>query len=218
MWSSCWWPGQRIRLSIGFKPPWSITDLSHHPGSVPEMDDGTFNTVREKEYELPETGSIGLVHPTELSKDILTAWKEQLSDYEIVQPIEQLERPVYRVTEDEKEATDLIRFAGMVQNGLSLLGKLQDIGWYKGEIGDGGIYHTFYRDDQDKGIELVFSGCYVGGENNSVVVYEAYFFQPEITEKPGQVDPRCFSEVVLQLTKAMASSEQRLGYPDCRKW
>lgn len=193
------------------------------------MEDGTFNTAREEEYELPEAGSIGLVHPIELSSELLTAWKEQIDDYEIVQPIEQLERPVYRVTEDEKKSTDLIRFGGMALNGLSLSGKLQDMGWYRGEVEDAGFYRSFYREDQDRGVALIFSGAYVGVENDTVVVYEAYFYQPGITEKVGwlyqpvrqklgQVDPRYFSEVVLQLTRATASSEKRLDYPDCRKW
>ncbi len=192
------------------------------------MEDGTFNTAEEEEYELPEVCSIGLVHPIELSEEILGTWKEQLSDYEIVQPIEQMERPVYRVTEEEKEATDLIRFGGMVLNGLSLSGKLQDMGWYRGEVLDGGCYYTFYREDQDKGVELSFSGCYVGDENDMVTVYEAFFYQPGVTEKAGwtnqpvkqklrDVEQRYFSEVVLQITKATASSEKRLPYPDCKK-
>lgn len=193
------------------------------------MEDGTFNTAREEEYELPEAGSIGLVHPIELSSELLTAWKEQMADYEIVQPIEQLERPVYRVTEDEKKSTDLIRFGGMALNGLSLSGKLQDMGWYRGEVEDGGFYRSFYREDQDRGAALIFSGSFVGDENDTVVVYEAYFYRPGVTEKVGwlqqpvrqklgQVDPRYFSEVVLQLTRTTASSERRLDYPDCRKW
>lgn len=202
------------------------------------MEDGTFNTAEEEEYEFPETGGqdlvtaqeqvIALVYPIELSEEVLAAWKEQLADYEITQPIEQLERPVYRVTEEEKEATELVRFGGVVLNGLSLTGKLQDMGWYRGEVGDGGGYDTFYRHDQDKGAELVFSGTWVGGENTEVVVYEVYFYQPGVTEKVGfryqpvrhklgQVDPRYFSEVVLQLTRATASSQERRPYPDCRR-
>lgn len=193
------------------------------------MEDGTFNTAQEEEYELPQTGSIGLVHPIELTEEELGAWKEQMADYEIVQPIEQLERPGYRVTEEEKENTELVRFGGMSLNGLSLSGKLQDMGWYKGEVGDGGVYCTFFRDDRDKGVELAFSGSYVGGENETVVVYDAYFYRPGETEKAGwqyrpvrkklaEVDPRYFSEVVLQLTRATASSDTRLKYPDCREW
>ena len=110
----------------------------------------------------------------------------------------------------------------MSLNGLSLSGKLQDMGWYKGEVGDGGVYCTFIRDDRDKGAELAFSGSYVGGENESVVVYDACFYEPgetkPVRKKLGEVDPRYFSEVVLQLSRATASSDTRLKYPDCREW
>ncbi len=208
---------------------WGVYENGVLTNTFRYMEDGTFNTAEEEEYDFPQSGSIGLVHPIELPEDVLNAWRGQLSDYEIVQPIEQLERPVFRVTEEEKEATELIRFGGLVINGLSLSGKLQDMGWYKGEVGDGGVYHSFYRDDQDKGVELNFSGCYVGNENDMVVVYEAYFFQPGVTEKVGWrcqpvrqklggVDSRYFSEVVLQLTRATAASEKKLDYPECREW
>lgn len=193
------------------------------------MEDGTFNTAEEEEYELPGEACIGLVHPIELSQEVADAWKEQLSDYEIVQPIEQLERRVYKVTEEEREATELIRFGGMVLNGLSLSGKLQDMGWYKGEVGDGGVYQSFYREDRNMGVELSFSGCFVGNENETVVVYDAYFYEPGVTEKRGwrlkpvkrklgEVDTHYFSEVVLQLTRATSSSEEKRKYPECREW
>lgn len=54
------------------------------------MEDGSFNTSEEEEYTLSENMVIGLVHPIDLSKEELLVWKEQLSDYDIVQPIEQL--------------------------------------------------------------------------------------------------------------------------------
>ncbi|MCM1305245.1 MAG: DUF4132 domain-containing protein [Butyrivibrio sp.] len=211
---------------------WGVYEKGDLKDTFRYMEDGTFNTAEEEEYELPGADGeglvIGLVHPIELSGEVLAAWKEQLEDYEVVQPIEQLARPVYRVTEEEKEETDLTRFGGVVLNGLSLAGKLQDMGWYKGEVGDGGGYDTFHRHDGDKGVELVFSGTYIGGENENVVVYEAYFYQPGVTEKVGyrylpvrqklgQVDSRYFSEAVLQLARATASSQERRPYPDCRQ-
>lgn len=191
------------------------------------MEDGTFNTAEEEEYELAEDAVVGLVHPIELSEESLQTWEEQLSDYEVVQPIEQLKRPVYRVTEEEKEEKDLIRFGGMVINGLSLSGKLQNLGWYKGEVEDAGLYYEFYRYDKDISVQLEFSGCYVDYSNEEVVVYEAYFYRPGnlkkdglqyilVREVLGDVNPRYFSEVVLQLTQATAASKERRPYPECR--
>lgn len=193
------------------------------------MEDGTLNTADEDEYELLEDAVVGLVHPIELSEESLEAWKEQLSDYEIVQPITQLTRPVYRVTEEEKEEKDLIRFGGMVLNGLALSGKLLNMGWYRGDVEDAGLYYSFYRYDEKLSVELEFSGCCVDYANEDVVVYEAYFYKPgnlkkdgyryvPVREALGIVNARYFSEVVLQLTAATVSSKERVAYPECKRY
>lgn len=186
------------------------------------MEDGTFNTVDEEEYQLPERVDIGLVHPLELSEEELAAWKEQLSDYEIAQPIEQLERPVFRVTDEEKEKLELIRFGGVVVNSLFLFGKLQDMGWYKGEVGDGGSFDTYYHNDQNNSVELEFSGDGIASLDIDVTIYGVHFRKKQeqnqfVPCRLGDVNPRYFSEVVLQLTKATASSTKRELYPDCKK-
>jgi len=195
------------------------------------MEDGSFNTVDEEEYELPQTGTIGLVHPIELEEEDLTAWKEQLSDYEVIQPMEQMERPVYRPSEEEKDQTELTRFGGKLINGLSLSGKLQNLGWYRGSVQDAGGYYTFYREDGGIGVELEFSGCFVGDENEEVTVYGVQFYKAGTVQRGsyvydtvkeehryrlGEISPRYFSEIVLQLTKATASSQEQISYPECR--
>lgn len=196
------------------------------------MEDGTFNTVEEEEYELPKDGKIGLVHPIELDEEKLEAWKEQLSDYEVVQPVEQLDRTIYRMTGEEKNQMELTRFGGKLLNGLSLSGKLQNQGWYRGSVQDGGGYYTFYREDGDIGVELEFSGCFVGDENEEVTVYGAQFYRAGTVKRGsyvydtikkenlytlGEVSPRYFSETVLQLTRATASSQERVPYPQCKE-
>ncbi len=195
------------------------------------MEDGSFNTVDEEEYELPKEGMIGLVHPIELKAQELSAWKEQLADYEVTQPFEQLERPVYRLTEEERGQKELTRFGGKLLNGLSLSGKLQGLGWYRGSVQDAGGYYTFYREDGNTGVELEFSGCFVGDENEEVTVYGAIFYQAGTVKRGSyvydtvkkerqyqlsEVSPRYFSEIVLQLTKATASSREQVAYPECK--
>lgn len=196
------------------------------------MEDGSFNTMDEEEIRLPETGSIGLVHPIELEKESLSTWKEQLEDYEVVQPIEQLNRPVYRLTEEEKGEKELTRFGGKLLNGLSLSGKLQGMGWYRGSVQDAGIYSSFYREDGPIGVELEFSGSYVGDENDEVTVYGVNFYKAGTVKRGSyvydtiknensylleEINPRYFSEIVLQLEKATASSQEQLDYPECKR-
>ena len=211
---------------------WGIYEKGSLKETFRYMEDGSFNTVDEEEFQLPEDGMVGLVHPVELTSQELAAWKEQLSDYEVTQPIEQLDRPVYRVSEEEKGTGELTRFGGKVLNGLSLSGKLQGMGWYRGSVQDAGVYYTFYREDGPVGAELEFSGCYVGDENEEVTVYGAAFYKAGTVERGSyvydtikkenrycldQVSYRYFSEIVLQLTRATASSEEQLPYPACRQ-
>lgn len=196
------------------------------------MEDGSFNTVDEDEYELPAEGMIGLVHPVEITKEEISAWKEQLSDYEVIQPISQLDREIFIVTDEEKEKTELVRFGGKILNGLSLSGKLQGMGWYRGSVQDAGIYDTFYREDGEIGVELGFSGCYVADENEDVTVYGASFYKAGTVKRGSyvydtikkenlypleKVPARYFSEMILQLTKATASSQEQLSYPECKE-
>ena len=210
---------------------WGIYEEGRLTKSFRYMEDGSFTTCDEEELELPEGASIGLVHPIELEEEELKNWKEQLSDYEITQPVEQLNRPVYRITEEEKGAAELTRFGGKLLNGLSLSGKLQGMGWYKGSTGDAGMYFTFYREDGKWGAELEFSGCYVADENEEITVFGLNFYRAgtvkrgsyvydKIEEqnhyKPDQVQPRYFSEIVYQLTRATASSKEQLPYPECK--
>lgn len=187
------------------------------------MEDGSFNTRDEEEYTLPEQGSIGLVHPIELSQEELEGWRQQLEDYEVTQSIEQLDRPVFRVTEEEKEQTALERFGGRMLLDLSLSGKLLGLGWYRGSVQDAGGFYDFYREDGELGVELSFSGSFVGGQGDTVTVYDAVFYPAGtvkrgsyVYDEPkkedllplGRVEPRYFSEIVYQLQKATASSSE----------
>lgn len=205
---------------------WGIYEGTELLRSFRYMEDGSFNKEDEEEYELPEDGVIGLVHPIELSGEAAQAWKEQLEDYEIRQPIEQMERAVYTRTEAEGEMKVLERFNGCTVNDLSLGGKLQGFGWYRGPVGDGGCFDTYYRVDGEAGlgVQVSFSGSFIGGENEDVTVYGAAFYKDgdlkdgyvygkEEKEKSlflKDIPERYFSEIVLQLTKATASGQKQI--------
>lgn len=200
------------------------------------MEDGTFNTSDEDEYELPKDCTIGLAHTIDLDEETVLAWKEQLNDYEIIQPIEQLEKKVYTVTDDEKGKLDLTRFNGRELNGYTLLNRMTKMGWYKGSVQDAGCFYTFYREDITKridmgngvikyegnAVELNFSGMYVAGEDETVSIENVRFYKPGTVEhgsyvydeandekslKLDRVNPRYFSEIVAQLETILKTNE-----------
>lgn len=205
---------------------WGVYESQTLVQSFRYMEDGSFNTEEEDEFELPQNGLIGLVHPVELSEESKEAWTEQLSDYEITQPFEQLKRVVYQKQQAELEEKHLERFGGMIVNDLSLGSRLQGAGWYRGSVQDGGCFYTYYREDAEIGLgaELHFSGSYVAGDNDDVTVYDVRFYRAGTVQRGSyvydeaddkkaiclkEVPERYFSEIVLQLTKATASSKEK---------
>ena len=109
---------------------------------------------------------------------------------------------------------------------ISLNGKLIGLGWYRGSVQDAGGFHTYYREDPEIGIgvELHFSGAYVGLMDEDVTIYDVRFYKAgsvargsyvydeadkEKAYELKDVPARYFSEIVLQLTKATASSQRR---------
>ena len=115
-------------------------------------------------------------------------------------------------------------------NAMSLSGKLQALGWYRGSILDGGGYETFYKEDAQIAVELNFSGTSIGLElEDEITIYGVRFYKPGTVQHGsyvydtikkenlytlGQVNPRYFSEIVYQLEKATASSTESVEVPE----
>ena len=109
----------------------------------------------------------------------------------------------------------------MVINALSLAEKLQNMGWYRGEAGDRGIVDTYYHADGDRRVTLHFAGDDILPINMEVVLHGAFFEMIDCEDtsrfsvcKLGDVPPRYFSEIVLQLAKAAASSTETRRDPN----
>lgn len=210
---------------------WGVYEGSELKATFRYMDDGSFTDMEGDEYTLPEGAQIGLVHPIELNKEQLDGWREQLEDFEITQPFEQLDRAVYLPEEGELKANKLTRFDNIELNSLTLINKMTKLGWYKGQAEDAGWFFYFYRDDiarrvrnadgtQTKegfGVMLTFSGASIvvydfEGEEvttEKLIFYKAgsqpYYYNKE--EKGflriSDVSRRYFSEIVLQLNDAL---------------
>ena len=201
---------------------WGIYENGCLKTSFRYLDDGSFTNSDDDEIELSEVMQIGLVHPLELTEHEKEAWLEQLDDYEIVQPFDQLKRKVYKVAESDKNKTACEIFKNTEITNTTLVNRMTKAGWYKGQAQDAGFFYEFIRNDisgKEKDpdgklvnigmtAELKFSGTYIGYyEIEDVTVGELYFRLPDAAYndnmKLGDVNPRYYSEVVLQLKKAI---------------
>jgi hypothetical protein len=195
------------------------------------MDDGSFTDAAENDFDpaavLDEKAAVvGLVHPLDLDEELLGGWRRQLEDYEVIQPFNQLGRGVYRPEEDEDENESLVvsRFGGKVMLGITLANRLQKDGWYRGSVQDAGCFYTFYREMGDIAVQIYFSGMFVSPDPMDVItlgevgfykagtVQRGSYVYDDVTKEdiipPSKVPARLFSEVMLSLYNATASSNK----------
>lgn len=150
---------------------WGVYDGEKLTGTFRYMEDGTFNTVDEEEYTLPEQACITLVHPIELAEDVLSGWKEQLDDYEIVQPIPQLTAPIIVLEEKDTNGNKITRYNGSIVKSGKISGMAKKHNMVRGEVWDAGSYTCFHLVDKylNMAAQLNFEYMYMGQEYNDDV-------------------------------------------------
>jgi HAMP domain-containing protein len=203
---------------------WGIYEDSSLKDSFRYMNDGSFTTVDEEEFLIPEGAKIGLVHPLDLDAGLLSQWKQQLEDYEIDQPFDQIGRKVFTLGDGEEKAHGIDRFGGRKMLGITLAGRLQKSGWYKGSVQDAGCFYTYYREIGELGAQLYFSGMYVSPDvSEEITIGQLIFFKAgsvirgsyvydDVKEEdlihPGGVSRRLFSELLLDIENATSSATE----------
>lgn len=194
------------------------------------MEDGSFITGKHEKMTLPDSsqeqpdvrslGQIGLVHPIELSEDVMHAWQSQLEDYKISQPVEQLCNPVNYKTEEEMGKECLERFNGSVVGDIAMGEMLTSLGWRMGSMTYSGNVYTYFRKDSEIAMEMVlnFSGSFLGEEDEDVMVENVEFYHLSQPSEDGDtkeaeqsvcplkdVPDRYFSEIVLHISRVLAT-------------
>lgn len=143
-------------------------------GTFRYMEDGSFNSMEEEEYELQENTRIALLHPLDVPAEWVETWEQQLSDYEIVQPLPQLSMPVFKLMPEEGEQEEISRFSGSKVYFGTVRGLMEKYDWKKTSIVDGGGYEGYYYEDEASGIgvQISFDFLYVGMANDEAVTVE----------------------------------------------
>ena len=100
-------------------------------------EDRSLANVDDDALALDDTATVGIAHPLHLGEAV-PAWSEVFADYEILQPFAQLGRETYPLTDEERAATELLRFTNRTALTVKVLG-LDRRGWRRGEAQDGGV-------------------------------------------------------------------------------
>ena len=117
---------------------WSSFDADGRPLTAFRVaEDRTLADRDDAELVVPDDALVGIAHPLHLGADLGT-WTELFADYEVLQPFPQLGREVLRLTDDERRAVALTRFAGRPVETKRVYG-LAARGWERAEVEDGGV-------------------------------------------------------------------------------
>ncbi|NDU75108.1 DUF4132 domain-containing protein [Actinomadura sp. DSM 109109] len=170
-------------------------------------EDGTFADVHDDAFALPPDTAVTLPHPVLLGEKTVAAWASVFADYEILQPFEQLGRPVHVLEDGERDATRLARFEGRTAHFGRFLG-MTSRGWELGEKETGGFRRQVNLMTPDgrhvmvaiePGIRVLSPEEYADQTVERVMLMTGRYSG---TGHPfGALDPVAASEIIAELTR-----------------
>ncbi|WP_431287842.1 DUF4132 domain-containing protein [Roseateles chitinivorans] len=107
-------------------------------------EDWTLADAQDDTAQLADGETVGIAHPLEIPAAELAAMGQVFADYEILQPFRQLGRETYALTDAERTAKSITRFADKAIATGSVLG-LVNRGWERGQAQDAGWVGQFER-------------------------------------------------------------------------
>lgn len=118
---------------------WGVYSAENQPLACFRVaEDNSYSTADDDLFTLPEGDiSIGIPHVLEISPTDAAAFGQLFADYELLPPFRQLDRNSYALTEAERNASELTRWAGRKCPSGRVMG-LANKGWMRGEPQDGG--------------------------------------------------------------------------------
>lgn len=219
-----------IMRPLSFVLVWGIYEGGQLVKSFRYRRNGQIYDVAGEVFKLPEYAKIGLVFPTELSKEEKKAWQKQIADDNMhEQPIGQLDLKTYIVHKPEAKKKDLVRCKGKFFLDEIFGEELEKFGWHQGcPLDEYETFNLYYREDLDADlcVELHTSGN-TPWDNMEIKLYGARFYKAgtfdwethQYDDKDREkaialsdVPTRYFSEVVRQIMEAAA--EAYLGNDD----
>lgn len=190
---------------------WGVYDENNNLiESFRYMEDGSFNTFDEEEYifedSLKNKKNITLVHPIELDEEKLSKWKTQLSDYEILQPINQLDLLFEEVKEEHIKNNKIISFEDREITAGEIMSMANKMSFERSRnIEDGGSYTCYELKDYILNIvcRINFEYMWFGMEASEKVTFRDITFH-KLDENGNYDDEECVNP--LDINKRFTSS------------
>jgi hypothetical protein len=177
-----------VLLPLASRLVWGVyDDKDKLRASFRPLEDQTLTQASDEPYPLPKSGTIGIVHPLELTGKERTTWQTSLADYEITPPFPQLERAVVHLTPDRAEQKVLKDFEGMGVNAMTFKGRAERLGWSRGSVCDAGSITGYVKSFPAAGVDvfLGLEGMFIGIDMYSDIKLQDAMFVRSGSVKTG---------------------------------
>lgn len=212
--------GLPVLFPFAVRLVWGLSDdAGALRSSFRALDDRTLTDAADDAIELPDSGTVGLVHPLDLDEGARIAWRTHLADHEVQPPFEQIDRPVALVPEERRGDRFLDTERGATLSALSFKGRAGRLGWVRGPVlGNGSVYA--YLKKSPAGVDAVLElgdGINVTPDHDSSATlgrvgffaagtWERWYNPLPEADDPlliplGEVPPVVYSEVVGDLRR-----------------
>ena len=164
-------------------------------GTFRALEDRTLTDASDEPFDLPDTSSVGIVHPLELDDEALGAWRTHLADYEVEPPFPQLERPVIWVSDDQRAVRISPELSGTSLNAMTFRSRSEKLGWVRGSVTSGGYVCTYRKVFSGAGVEAFvgLQGLSVGIGTDASIELQDFCFVHAGSVRTGSYeddDPR----------------------------
>ena len=139
-------------------------------------EDGIFKTSENEEHKLSENGFINLLYFPEISEEEQKNWKENFENSNIVQPIEQINVPVYKITEKNQEKIEILEYNKKEFLVNKMRKKSEKFGFEISYGNDGLGYGCHYYDKKTNTTIIILTNSFFPGEYTKKIQIEKILF------------------------------------------
>ncbi len=139
--------------------------------------EGDFIDTNDADVTLHGFAALRLAHASTLTVAEAAAWRAHLKDFSVTQIFEQVRQDLPRLSETQRDQTDIDDRMGWVYDTFTLRGEATRAGWDRGDALDGGGFDCYTRHFSSVGIVAVieFSGNNVEQENVPAALKTLFF-------------------------------------------
>ncbi len=144
---------------------WGLFENGVLKTTFTSLDDCSLVDVNYEPIEMTDNQQIGIVHPLELTEEIISEWKTYMIDNKIEQSFAQLSRPIFPLAEDKKACKYDTSYVEINLNSGKFVRLLDNLGWIKGSVVDGGTVSSYYKTFKNNNITafINFEGYLIMG-------------------------------------------------------